>query len=717
MNTINADQSLDIVYIDDVRVSPDGTRAAFVRLSSDRSANENVCAIWIKDLVAADIPAQPFTTGRKDSSPRWSENNRYLGFLSNRNGEAAVYALPLSGGEAQCVATHQNSVSAFDWAPDGSRIAFVAPVRADERVREDEERLKAGKVEASGETAVPGAAKDSWDKKRDKEQREHDEAQTIDPRIVREFPYRTGTDFLNDRWSNLYVIDVPVSFAAENKAKAIRLTDADTNFSLPSWSRDGSALLSTMARRPEHTDIEYWYDLVKITVPTDSAKTAVETLIATSFSHSHPLVSPDGCWVAMGRTNQDKPEFRNHTLVIQPTQGGDVVDLTGALDRSVDQYVWSRDSRHLYFTLLKDGRVNLWRVSVLNGEIEQLTDSVQEITSFDVDDAGRIVFAAGTPQDPSALYLRELDGRIAMLYQPNAAFLSAHAVCPVDEVSYTSGDFMIQGWIIMPPDFDSTRKYPLALEIHGGPSAMWSASTRSMWHEWQTLAQYGYVVFFCNPRGSGGYGEKFLGANCGDWGDGPMHDILRGVDMVVARGYINADKMVVTGGSYGGYLTAWIVGRDQRFKAAVAQRGVYNLISMRGVTDIPYFNDRETGATPWEDVSRMWEMSPIALAPHVQTPLLLEHSEQDYRVPISQAEELYLALRSFKKTVELVRWPREGHELSRSGEPKHRVERIKRIVDWFDKYTADNDKNTHRRPRGVNHGQERRSAGDDGAPI
>lgn len=167
-----------------------------------------------------------------------------------------------------------------------------------------------------------------------------------------------------------------------------------------------------------------------------------------------------------------------------------------------------------------------------------------------------------------------------------------------------------------------------------------------------------------------------------------MHDILHGVDMVVARGYIDADRMAMTGGSYGGYLTAWIVGRDHRFKAAVAQRGVYNLISMRGVTDIPYFNDRETGTTPWEDVSKMWEMSPIALAPHVQTPLLLEHSEQDYRVPISQAEELYLALRSFKKTVELVRWPREGHELSRSGEPKHRVERIKRIVDWFDKYTA-----------------------------
>jgi dipeptidyl aminopeptidase/acylaminoacyl peptidase len=217
---------------------------------------------------------------------------------------------------------------------------------------------------------------------------------------------------------------------------------------------------------------------------------------------------------------------------------------------------------------------------------------------------------------------------------------------------------------------------------------MWSAATRSMWHEWQTLAQRGYVVFFCNPRGSGGYGECFLSANCGDWGDGPMRDILCGVDLVVARGVIDSERMAVTGGSYGGYLTAWIVGRDHRFKAAVAQRGVYNLISMRGVTDIPAFNDRETGVSPWEDINKIWQLSPLSLAPNVQTPLLLEHSELDYRVPISQAEELYLALRSFKRTVELIRWPREGHELSRSGEPRHRVERVKRIVEWFDMYTT-----------------------------
>ena len=687
MKSINAEQSLELVYVDEVRISPDGSRVAFVHQRADRGANENVRAIWMKDLQEPDTPAQPFTTGRKDSSPRWSEDGRRLGFLSSRNGEAAVYALPLSGGEAHQVATHLNGIGGFEWSPDGSRIAFTAGARADERDKEDEEHRKATSQDmaAGGDTAAPG--RDSWDIKREKEQREHDESLAVDPRVVREFPYRTGTNFLNDRWTNLYVVAVPDSFAEENKAKAIRLTDANSNFGLPGWSRDGKALVATLARRPEHTDIEYWHDLVSVAVNDGEEPRIPQVLISNSYSHSHPLVSPDGRWIAMGRVNQDKPEFRNHELAIIPAQGGDVIDLTAQLDRSVDQFVWGRDSRHLYFTLIKEGRVNLWRASVLNGGIEQLTDGVQEVTSFDVDAEGRVVFAASTPQDPCGLFLRELDGRIVPLFQPNEKFLNEHTVCPVEEIRYTSGDFTIQGWIITPPDFDSARRYPFALEIHGGPSAMWSAATRSMWHEWQALAQRGYVVFFCNPRGSGGYGETFLEANRGDWGDGPMHDILRGVDLVVARGYVDTARMAVTGGSYGGYLTAWIVGRDTRFKAAVAQRGVYNLISMRGVTDIPYFNDRETGTTPWENVSSMWAMSPIALAPRVQTPLLLEHSEQDYRVPVSQAEELYLALRSFKKTVELVRWPREGHELSRSGEPRHRVERIRRIVEWFDKYT------------------------------
>jgi dipeptidyl aminopeptidase/acylaminoacyl peptidase len=676
MKPITYDSLTDIVYVDDVKVSPDGSRASFVRLSMDAPANEYVRTIWLQDLGKAVLPAQPFTAGHKDSSPRWSADGTRLGFISKRNdGEAQVHVIPLAGGEARSITAHLNGVTDFDWSPDGKRIVFIAPMRVDECAREDDKR-----------NAPPEEQKETWDKKREKELREHDETLRYDPRIVHEFPYRSGTTYLGDRWSHVYVADVPASFADDPKPQAKRLTNGDTSFELPTWTRDSRILIAGMERRPEHTLIEYWHDLVRINVEGEPHE--VKPLVSTNYSYFNPRVSPDGKWVAAQRILEELPEFRDVTLVILPVDGGEVIDLTAQLDRTVMDYAWSKDGAWLYFTLMADGSVNLHRVNVTTRQVEQLTSGAQEITSFDVDTQGRVVFASSTMADPSALYLRETDGRIVTLYRPNAKFLAEHEARSVEEIRHTSDRFGIQGWVMTPPGFDPAKKYPLALEIHGGPAAMWSPGSRSMWHEWQTLAHRGYVVYFCNPRGSGGYGFDFTIANRGDWGDGPMNDILRGMQQVIERGYVDTERLVMTGGSYGGYLAAWIVGRDQRFKAAVAQRGVYNLISMRGVTDIPTFNDRETGASPWEDIQKNWNLSPISLAPHVQTPLLLEHSEQDYRVPISQAEELYLALRTFKKTVELIRWPREGHELSRSGEPKHRVERVKRIVEWFDRYAA-----------------------------
>jgi dipeptidyl aminopeptidase/acylaminoacyl peptidase len=676
MKPITYDSLTDIVYVEDVKISPDGSRASFVRLSIDAPADEYVRSIWLQDLRQPSLLAQPFTTGRKDSTPHWAADGTRLGFISKRNdGEAQVHVISLQGGEAHRITTHQNGVNDFEWSPDGKHIVFNASVRADECTKEDEKR--AAPLEEKKET---------WEKKREEEQRAHEDALRFDPRTIREFPYRAGTSYLGDRWSHVYLTEVPVTFVDDPKPRATRLTNGDANFGLPTWTNDGQTLVMSMSRRPEHTLIEYWEDLVQINVQGESHE--VKPLVSTNYSHYHPKISPDGKWVAFQRNLEELPEFRNVTLAIVPVDGGEVIDLTAQLDRSVMDFAWGKDSAWIYFTLMADGSANLYRVQVTTRQVEQLTTGAQEVTSFDVDAQGRVAFASSTMADPSALYLRETDGQIITLYQPNARFLAEHEACPVEEIRHTSDRFDIQGWVMPPPGFDPTKKYPLALEIHGGPAAMWTPGTRSMWHEWQTLAHRGYVVYFCNPRGSGGYGEDFTIANRGDWGDGPMNDILRGMEQVIGRGYVDTERLVMTGGSYGGYLTAWIVGRDQRFKAAVAQRGVYNLISMRGVTDIPTFNDRETGASPWEDIQKNWNLSPISLAPNVQTPLLLEHSEQDYRVPISQAEELYLALRTFKKTVELIRWPREGHELSRSGEPKHRVERVKRIVEWFERYAA-----------------------------
>jgi dipeptidyl aminopeptidase/acylaminoacyl peptidase len=670
----------------------------------DRSGNKYNRTIWIKDLTDSRKPAEPLTGNTKDGSPRWSPDGARLGFISGRDDKSAVFVLPMSGGEARSVATHPNGIGAFEWSPNGRRIAYTAPMRRDECEKEDAEKPEARgqKLEGieSANNQQPTTFKDAWDLKREKEQKQRDEEMRLDPRVVSRVPYRTGTTFIEDRYAHIYVTDVPVSFAEPNTngAKPKRLTPNDSiaGFGAPRWSADGNAVYSNYTRDPDSGELFRYTDIARLTPNSHSRD--FKRMPDPGYSCSEPLPSPDGKWIAFIRSEDDPAAYQPGTLAIMPAHGkGDVIDLTDVLDRVLAEFKWSPDGKYLFFTLIKDGATNLWRVRVPHRvtseiEIDQLTDAIHEINSFDVLPDGQVVFAASTAKDPSGLFLLDEDRRVRTLYQPNARFTKAHDVGVVEPLRWHSDGQTIHGWLIKPAGFDPKRRYPLIVQMHGGPHVMWGAATRSTWHEFQAMASAGYLVLYCNPRGSDGYGRDFWHANRGDWGNGPMRDVLAGVDLVCSRDYIDSKRLCLTGGSYAGYLTAWIIGRDHRFVAACSQRGVYNLVSMRNTTDIPFFNDREAGGlTPWDDVAALWKMSPISLAPEMRTPLLIEHSEQDYRVPIEQAEQLFQALRLMKKTVELVRWPREGHELSRAGEPRHRIERIRRMIEWFNEHTENQD--------------------------
>jgi dipeptidyl aminopeptidase/acylaminoacyl peptidase len=712
MKPITPDSLYDIIHIDELAISPDGSRLAFVRASIDRSGNAYVRNVWLKDLTDPRRPAEPLTSGGRDGAPRWSSDGTRLAFLSGRDEKPAVYVLPMSGGEARSLATHPNGIGAFEWSPDGRRIAYTARMRRDEC--EDEDRMseeeRQGKAEGEGRMAEGGdgskaddgkpTIREAWDLKRDKDQKQHDEELRLDPRVISRVPYRTGTTFVEDRFAHLYLIDVPDSFARTNEARPMRITpdDCAANFAAPQWSPDGRFLYSSYSRDPDSGELFRYADIVRIDTRVDRYLAAsfdarrFVRMPVTDYTCSDPLPSPDGAWLAFERSFDDPEAYQPGTLAIMPAGagGGEVRNVTGRLDRSLAGFRWSPDSRFLYFTLIGDGAVNLWRVRVGRrvGAPEPVMRAVHEINAFDVLPDGGVVFAASTARDPSALYSASPRGRFRPLERPNRGFLAEHAVGKVEAVRYPSDGRVIHGWLIKPADFDPRHRYPLIVQMHGGPHVMWGAGTRSIWHEFQAMVGAGYLVFYCNPRGSDGYGRAFWHANRGDWGDGPMNDVLRGVEILGDRDYIDGRRICLTGGSYAGYLTAWMIGRDHRFAAACAQRGVYNLVSMRNTTDIPFFNDREAGGlTPWDDVEALWKMSPISLVPNMRTPLLIEHSEQDFRVPIEQAEQLFQAMRLMKKTVELVRWPREGHELSRTGEPRHRAERIRRIIGWFNTHS------------------------------
>ncbi len=661
---------------------------------STAAATNTTAPSGFKRLDAPKTPAQPLTGSIKDGAPRWSPEGNRLAFISGRDDKPAVFVLPMQGGEARNVASHPNGIGAFEWSPDGRRIAFCAGMRADECEAEDK---KANDKRQAKEDSQPAPIKDSWDLKREKEQKQHEEELRLDPRIVSRMPYRTGTTFIEDRYTHIYVADVPASFAEPSEGKPRRITPNDSlsSFVGAAWTADGKQIFSATSRDPDSGELFLLRDIVRLGA--DSKARTFKRMPVKGNTCNGALPSPDGKWIAFDKSVENKERYEPGTLCIMPANSAkaeDIIDLTDVLERSVGDYKWSPDGKYLYFTLLKEGAVNLWRCKTPASarareiELDQLTDADHEIISFDVTRDGRVVFIACTPQDPSALFMLDQKGRTTPLYQPNAKVLGEAEIGAVEEIRYESDGREIQGWLILPPGFTPKKKYPMVVQMHGGPHVMWGAAARSMWHEFQAMAGAGYAVFYCNPRGSDGYGLDFHHSNRGDWGDGPMRDVLAGVDLLTQRDYIDDKRLCLTGGSYAGYLTAWIIGKDHRFAAACSQRGVYNLVSMRNTTDIPFFTDRETGSiTPWDDVAALWHMSPMSLVPQVQTPLLIEHSEQDYRVPIEQAEQLFQALRLMKKKVQMVRWPREGHEVSRAGEPKHRLQRIQRIIEWFNEHT------------------------------
>lgn len=660
----------ELGWLEDPRLSPDGSMAAAVWVTVDRVNNGYRRQIVL--VPTAGGPLRRFTRGKQDRQPRWSPDSKWLAFVSNRDDERGqIYVIPVDGGEARQVTSMPNGASDPAWSPDGRWLAFLSPVNAEEQARED-----------SGTLPPPPA--DAWEARRAREQRQHDEELRNDPRVVTKLPYRSGTTYFDDRRRHIYVIEIGDE---DTPATPRRLTSGDLHYSAPVWMPTGDALLSTATRDPEADSLFAYYDVMRI--PLDGS--LPQALTSPGFSYFDPQPSPDGSQIAFLRLNEERLLGEGRRVAIIPAEGGEPHDLTAHTDLNVEQFHWQPDGQGVLFSAGWHGDAHIYQIGLpgtptyRNGMT--LVGGPRIVSEFDVGRDGSIAFVAGSPDNPCDLYFRSADGHERRLTAINDRLLSQRIIVPIEELVYLAPDGSeVQGWVLHPPDFDPANRYPLAVYIHGGPHVMWGPGFRSMWHEWQTAAARGYVVFFCNPRGSEGYGELWRDAIRGNWGEADAPDILAGIDTLVARGYIDPDRIAVTGGSYGGYMTAWLIGHDDRFACAVAARGVYNLLTQHSTSDAHELIEIEFGGYPWELYEELWDHSPLAHAHKIQTPLLLLHSELDYRVPISEAEQLFAILRRQKKVVELVRYPREGHELTRSGEPRHRADHMRRTLEWFDRY-------------------------------
>ncbi len=668
---ITAEDLYRITSVEDPRISPDGRWIAYVQVTTDKLDNGYKRNIWLVSTEGGS-PLQ-LTRSGKDSQPRWSPDGRFLAFTSSRDEKPQVYLLPVTtpGGEPRALTSMPNGANNPSWSPDSTRIAFLAAMNAEARTREDQ----------NIEEPKP---QDKLEGKHRKERQDLEETKRWDPRVVERIPYRSGTSFLNDNFTQIYVVPIAEGLPKE-QSKPRRLTNVNADHNPPQWSPDGEYILTARMSDPDTDEPWRWSVLYRIRVEDGTH----EQLTENDFSSFTPIVSSDGQWIAFGRLPRERLSERYNRLAIMPFSGGEIRDLNLSLDCSLLEFKWSPNSQAILFTAGNSGHVELYRANFTAGDsIDTIIARPMDIENIDVHPEAGIAFVGSTEANPSELYWQDssIDEAVQMT-TVNQKFLDSIIVQPFHSIHWKSPSGVdIQGWYILPVGYEDGKQYPLALNIHGGPHIMWGSTFKSMWHEWQFHAARGYVTFFCNPRGSDGYGEDFQMALHGAWGPVAMEDIMAGVDTIITKGFVDTNRLAITGGSYGGFMTTWITGHTNRFVTAASLRGVYNMLSFSGTTDIVSFTSNEMGVEPWEDPTFLWNNSPLAHAHNIKTPMLLLHSDNDYRVPISEGEQMYTYIRRTGGKVKLIRFPREGHDMTRTGEPEHRVSSLTHIINWFDEY-------------------------------
>ncbi|MFC4450611.1 alpha/beta hydrolase family protein [Halorussus aquaticus] len=673
MKTVRASEYHDIAQVEAPRVSPDGERVAFVR-KVPAGDDEYEAAIHVVP-VGGGSPQQFTVSEGVDSQPRWSPSGDRLAFVGTRGADddrPQLWVMPTGGGEARQVTDVVGGVSQIAWSPDGSRIAFVQQATADDR-------------EEGRDTGLDG---------------EDFEPEEPDPRVIDRMVYRAGERYFDGKRSHVYVADLE-----DEDDEVRRLTDGDYDHVEPEWADETTLYYG--ARRTGDPDDNIVIDVAEYDLDADE-----ETGTVTQTTGWTPMLAAAGDGrLAYAYTPEENATLRQTEIEVLDRETGEVTTPTESLDRTLAigmAVQWGPDEEDLYFLTPDEGDYAVWRTPA-----DASADPERVVGGGHVEDAtvgeDKVAFVRSEWDHPGDVFVSTLGGAESRrLTRINSDYLDDRAVAQPEEIQFEneSGD-EIQGWVLTPPDFDSDESYPLAVEIHGGPHAMWSTSG-TMWHEFQLLAARGYVVFWSNPRGSTGYGEEFMAAlEGGQWGPPAYEDVMAGVDEVAERDYVDEDNMFVTGGSYGGYMTTWIVGHTDRFAGAVSQRGVYELNSFYGSTDAFKLIEWDFDTTPSEDAEFLWEQSPTAYADEVDTPTLLVHADDDFRVPVNNAEMLYLLYKKNGVETRLVRYPREGHELSRSGEPAHVVDRLERIVRWFDGYSDHHDV-----PKALERGDEGLSASE-----
>ena len=675
----------NFVWIGDPQVSPDGARVAFVRVTVNDKKDGYNTAIWT--VATANGETRQLTNGPRDTSPRWSPDGKYLLFVrapevSGRTEPAQLFMLAMAGGEPFQFTTLPRGSGGPQWSPDGKMIVFYNSATPEEIAKAAQKNTTQPSPNASPSPA-PSPERES------------------DVKVITRAVYRADNAGLIDfkHPQHIWVVNAPKT--GDEKVTPKQLTSGRFNEGGAIWARDSSRIYFV-----SNQDEEPYYELPS----TDLYSVAVtggEPAKITSFDMGSGAfsLSPDGKQLAfIGSVEQPVRSYAQPDLwVLDLTPGAKPRNLTANFDFDIgggltgDNVapragggglpVWSSDGRSITSLYAKEGKANLASFDVATGRLTEVTTGNQAVVSFRaVPDASKFLLLISTPTRIGDLFWLDKPGaQPRQLTHINDELFSKLNLTEPEEIWHNSFDGKkIQAWVQKPPDFDPNKKYPLILNIHGGPHAAYGFIFD---HEFQWMAAKGYVVLYPNPRGSTSYGQEFGNIIQYNYPGDDYKDLMAGVDELIRRGYIDEKKMGVTGGSGGGLLTNWTIGQTTRFAAAVAQRDIADWADWWYTADFTLFQPRWFKASPFEDPEDYKRRSPITYVNKIQTPLMLILGDVDYRTPTgSGGEAMFRALKYRKIPTVMVRFPNESHELSRSGQPWHRVERLQHIVGWFDKW-------------------------------
>ena len=637
-------------FVSDPQISPDGAWVACVISQPNREKDRNLSDIW---LIAAKGRKRMQLTNRfhRDSSPRWSPEGKRIAFLApekdDDKAKNQIWVIPTGGGEARRITDLKQGVSNPVWSPDGKDIAFLARDRRPEDDREETKpkfEVKDGRIYAT------------------------------DVKAVDRLRYRSSDFPPKDERRHIYVV-------SGKGGKPRKLTDGDWDDHSPAWSPNGKRI-AFASNRDRDPDWDIVWDIW--VVPARGGRPRRMSTLAGGASS--PVWSPDGKWLAYCGSPVGRHAFFDTRLWVQSSGGGEARCLTESLDRLPQGPRWLPDGSGVYFHCSDEGFESLWWVS-LAGEVERVLPKERYIEGYSVaGEAGTLAFVEANPERPGEIFLCDGDGRgERQLANENRAALARLQLGTTESFWCRSFDGKrIQGWMVKPPGFRGGRKYPLVLTTHGGP--YWA-----FFNTWrfasQVLAARGYVVVYANCRGSLGYGREFMKSVVGKWGAEDSRDYLAVVDRVVRMGCVDRRRLGVTGGSYGGFMTTWLLGTTDRFAAGVAECAATDERMLYYSGDMQVWSEEETGGPPWERAAKYRQISPSTHAHEIRAPLLLLHAEDDTRVPISNSDIVFTTVKRMGVEAELVRYPSGGHGFAASA-PRYRCDTLNRAIDWFGKHLA-----------------------------